>query len=80
MDKLKDKFTKIGQNIKFIKAKSRQKINNIKKKRLTITSDLLIFASLFIIFITTYKLIWWLGMYLLALILLLLSYIISKIK
>ncbi|KOA90865.1 hypothetical protein ADU76_12485 [Clostridium botulinum] len=54
------------------------KIKLVKKIKRNFISDILIFISFFIVFITTYKLNKYVAMYLLALFLFILSYFISK--
>jgi len=71
LSKFKAKLAEIKVNFK----KKFNKITNIKAKKF---ADLLTFLSLFIIFLTTYNLIWWLGMYILAIELLILSYFMAR--
>lgn len=71
MDKFKAKLAKI-------KMKIQQELNKITKIKANNVADLLTFISLFIIFLTTFMLIWWLGMYILAIELLILSYFMAR--
>lgn len=71
MDKFKSKLAKI-------KIRIQQKFNKITKIKANNVADLLTFISLFIIFLTTFMLIWWLGMYILAIELLILSYFMAR--
>lgn len=61
-----------------IKVNIHKKLNKKPKIKASKVADLLTFISLFIIFVTTYQLIWWLGMYVLAIILLICSYFMAR--
>lgn len=67
MSEIKAKLANIKVNLK-------RKFNKITKIKANKVADLLTLLSLFIIFFTTFQLIWWLGMYILAIELLILSY------
>lgn len=71
MSKIKAKLAKIKVNLKI-------KFNKITKIKANKVADYLTLLSLFIIFLTTYMLIWWLGMYILAIELLILSYLMVR--
>lgn len=71
MDKFKAKLAEIKVIIK-------QKFNKTIKIKANNVADLLTFISLFIIFGTTYKLNWYIGMYVLAIELLIMSYFMTR--
>lgn len=67
-------MSKIKAKLANIKVDFKRKLNKITKIKANKVADLLTLLSLFIIFFTTFQLIWWLGMYILAIELLILSY------
>lgn len=71
MDKFKNKLAEI-------KVKIKQKLNKATKIKANNVADLLTFISLFIIFGTTYKLNSYIGMYILAIELLIVSYFMTR--
>lgn len=67
-------MSEIKAKLANIKVDFKRKLNKITKIKANKVADLLTLLSLFIIFFTTFQLIWWLGMYILAIELLILSY------
>lgn len=75
MGEVKAKLAKYKANISiFIK----KKLNRKPQNKADLVQNFLELISLFIIFYTSYKLNWYFGMYILALELLIFSYLISK--
>ncbi|CUU45464.1 protein of unknown function [Clostridium beijerinckii] len=78
MVKKGDKLNKLKAKLANIKVNIKRKLNKIIKIKANYVADLLTFLSLFIIFWTTFQLVWWLGTYILAIELLIISYFISR--